>query len=106
MRLAILFSMLLMACASAPEEQSTPETTVEEHIPLPSGGGFYNPCGRVYVVEFTTDSGTYRKEIPIYCNPNPDEHYWDPVDPQKPINPDIWTNPEQLPEVNPQQPRP
>jgi hypothetical protein len=106
MRFAIVFSMLLMACASAPEERSTPDVTVEDHIPLPGNSGpGPNPCGKTYVIEFTTDAGTYRKEIPVYCNPNADP-LWDPVDYREGVNPDIWNDPARIIEVNPQQPSP
>ncbi len=103
--LLIALCAVLVACGSDSEERSTPNVTVEDHIPLPDNSGpGPNPCGKTYKITVTTDAGTFTKEIPVYCNPYADEYYGDPPDWR--MGNGIWTNPAELPEVNPQQPRP
>ena len=108
MRFAILFSLLLVACGSAPEEHSTAESNNYQDNPVGFGGNageWYEPCGRTYVITITTDAGTFTKEIPVYCNPNGDEYHGDPPDyREQVVDPDPWEKPSiPLPEVNPQQ---
>lgn len=79
--LILIAALALVACADGPEDNQAPQVKVDEHIPSPGGGGgYYNPCGRVYVLEIKTDAGTFRKEVPIYCNPYAEEPYGDPPD--------------------------
>ena len=87
MKLGLIFICLsILGCAASPESPKEEKEYVNDYQPSYSGGGgYYNPCGRVYVLEIKTDAGTFRKEVPIYCNPNADEYYGDP--------PDYHTNP-------------
>lgn len=72
----------LLGCGSADEKQPEPKTYVNDYTPSYSGGGgYHNPCGRTYVLEFPLpDGGVIRKEVPVYCNPYADEYYGDPPD--------------------------
>ncbi len=94
----------LMGCGSADEKQPEPKTYTNDYTPSYSGvGGYHNPCGRTYVLEFPLpDGGVIRKEVPVYCNPYADEYYGDPPDWK--ANPwDVRTLPE-LDEYNQERP--
>lgn len=82
----------LVACGDTPEEHSTTNVTVPDYNPLPGGGGGGPmPCDRVYVIKITTDAGTFIKEVPVYCNPNPEPDHGDPpYDRQYVVDPDPW----------------
>lgn len=101
MKLGLIFICLsVLGCAFSPEDPQETKNYVNDYQPsYGGGGGYHNPCGRVYVIEFTTDAGTFRKEVPVYCNPNADEYYGDPPDWRSNVNPwDTHTIP--LPELD------
>jgi hypothetical protein len=69
----------LVACGDTPEEHSAVNVTVPDYNPLPGGGDpGPPPCGRTYVIKFTTDAGTFTKVVPVYCNPEGDTYHGDP----------------------------
>lgn len=94
----------LMACSSDDEgPQETKNYVDDQPSYTGGGGGWYNPCGRTYVLEFPLpDGGVVKKEVPVYCNPNADEYYGDPPDYrsnpwEKQINPPNYYPDEQVP---------
>lgn len=88
--LILVAALALIGCTEEQEPKEVPSLQVEDHVPLPGGGSYYNPCGRVYVIEFETEAGTYRKEVPIYCAPYGVEPYGDPPDYRTPVDFDPW----------------
>jgi hypothetical protein len=89
--LIVVMCSALMACGSSSEGHSTPNEVVADFNPLPSnGGGGPMPCDRVYVITITTDAGTFRKEVPVYCNPNPGPDHGDPPDFKWSVDPNPW----------------
>lgn len=77
----ILVAALALVGCSSNEDTQEPQVKLDEHIPTPGGGGgYYNPCGRTYHIKVVTEAGVWEKDIPVYCNPNADEYYGDPVD--------------------------
>lgn len=90
---------ILVACGDTPEEHNAVNVTVPDYIPLPGGGDpGPPPCGRTYVIKFTTDAGTFTKVVPVYCNPEGDTYHGDPCpdcgDPYErqyyAVDPDPW----------------